>query len=123
MVNPCEIYAALSLYHSVSGRILVSYLSAPERAALCGRAGLPADEWDQINTLPELEKACRKIRRAGVSVMENTIEEIISFAVPVFLPSGRIMSLGLTMPRMRCRTADRTRIIRLLKEHAASLSR
>ena len=122
MINPSEIYAALSLYHSVSGRILVSNMSAEERAVLCSRTGLPGDEWENINTLPELEKVCKKIRRAGVSVMENMNDEIIAFAVPVFRPSGQIMSLGLTMPQMRCRISERARIIKLLKEHAALLS-
>ena len=123
MINPYEIYAALSLYHSVSGRILVSNMSETERAALCTRTGFPGEEWENISNLPELETMCKKIRRSGVSVMENMTDEIIAFAVPVIRPSGQIMSLGLTMPQMRCRISERTRIIRLLKEHAAMLSK
>ena len=123
MINPHEIYAALSLYRSVSGRILVSNIPETERAALCGRTGFPGGEWDNIGTVSELENACKKIRRSGLSVMENDNDEIISFAVPVFRPSGQIMSLGLTMPQMRCRSAERTRIVKLLKEHAAALSK
>ena len=123
MINPYEIYAALSLFRSVSGRILIACLSAPEREALCSRVGFPGEEWDGIDSLSALEAACKKIRRSGISIMENPEQEIISFAVPIFRPSGKIMSLGLTMPLLRCRPIERTRIISLLKTHAASIDR
>lgn len=122
MINPVEIYAALSLYHSVSGRILVSYLKAEERARLAGRLGFPGAEWDGIEMLPDLEKACRKIRREALSVMKNTEQGIIAFAVPVARPSGGFMSLGLTMPLVRCSAEMRKRIIILLYEHAGRLA-
>ena len=123
MVNPAEIYAALSLYHSVSGRILVAHLKTEERSRLAGRLGLPGAEWDGIETLPALEKACRKIRREALSVMKNPEQGIIAFAVPVARPGGGFMSLGLTMPLMRCPADGRKRILFLLREHAGKLAR
>lgn len=122
MINPFEIYAALSLYRSVSGRILVSNLSVQERKALCARTGYPGADWEDISSSAELEISCKKIRQSGISIMENPVEQIISFAVPVFHSSGKVMSLGLTMPMMRCRAGERNRIIKLLKEHAAAIS-
>ena len=122
MVNAVELYAALSLYHSVSGRILVSYLSAEQRADLCGRIGFPGAQWDGIDSLPQLENACRKIRQSSISVMENPEQEIIAFAVPVFSPEGKIMALGLTMPLMRCPQTVREKIIAELRLHAAKIS-
>ena len=122
MVNTVEIYAALSLYHSVSGRILVAGLSESRRASLCGRNGFPGAEWDDIRTLGELEKACRKIRRSGLSVMKNPQQGIIAFAVPVHWRDGKILSLGLTMPLMRCTPAVKKQIVNHLKEHAERLS-
>ena len=122
MINPMEIYAALSLYHSVSGRILVAHLAAEQRARLAGRIGFPRSEWDGIETLPELEKACRKIRRERLSVMKNTEQGIIAFAVPAARPSGGFMSLGLTMPLVRCSAEMRKRIPVLLCEHAGRLA-
>ena len=121
MINPVEIYAALSLYHSVSGRILVAHLSPERRSSLAGRLGFPGEQWDGIGSLPALEKACRKIRREALSVMKNPEQGIIAFAVPVTRQSG-FMSLGLTMPLMRCSTEMRKRIPFLLREHAARLS-
>ena len=122
MINPGEVYAALSLYHSVSGRVLVAHLTPEARSRLIGRIGFPGEQWDRIETLPELEKACRKIRREALSVMKNPQQGIIAFAVPVLLPSGGTMSLGLTMPLMRCSGAMRRRLPVLLHEHAAKLA-
>ncbi len=122
MINTVAIYAALSLYHSVSGRILVSYLPAAERAALCAKQGFPGEQWDDISTLEELEKACAKIRKDGLSVMKNPREGIIAFAVPVFLRNGKTMSLGLTMPLMRCTPDKRRKILTELQDHADKLS-
>ncbi|MBE6358503.1 MAG: hypothetical protein E7057_04560 [Lentisphaerae bacterium] len=121
MVNAVEIYAALSLYHSVSGRILISHLPTAERAALCSRCGFPGEKWDDISTLEELEKACAKIRKDALSVMKNQSDGIIAFAVPVFLPDGKIMSLGLTMPLMRCTPDKRRKILSELQIHADRL--
>lgn len=122
MLNTMEIYAALSLYHSVSGRILVSYMDPDARNGLCSRTGFPGSEWDDIGSFQELEEACSKIRQEGISVMENPKQEIIAFAVPVFWNS-MVMSLGLTMPISRCPSAEREKIIEQLKDHAERLSR
>ena len=121
MVNAAELYAALSLYHNVSGRILVSYLPAEQRADLCGRIGFPGAQWDGIDSLPQLENVCRKIRQTAVSVMENPEQEIIAFAVPVFRPAEKIMALGLTMPLMRCPQNVREKIVTELRIHAGNL--
>jgi len=122
MINPMEIYAALSLYHSVSGRILVSHLTEDQRARLVGRIGFPEAQWDSIASLPALEKACRKIRRDRLSVMRNPEQGIIAFAVPVFRPDGRVFSLGLTMPLMRCTSPVKRQILQDLSSHAEKLS-
>lgn len=122
MINTAEIYAALSLYHSVSGRILVACLSPENRAGAVREAGLPGGLWDGIDSMEKLEEACAVIRREGISVMENPDMEIISFAVPVRYPSGEnAVSMGLTVPLARCRASDRKKVIALLRENAENL--
>ena len=118
MLNTVEIYAALSLYHSVSGRILIAFLDREDRRRLCERIGFPGSQWDDIQTFQELEKACLKIRRAGIAVMKNPKQEIIALAVPVPRRNGRMMSLGLTLPLSRCSPAQRRKITDELKNHA-----
>ena len=122
MVNTHEIYAALSLYHSVSGRILVACLPAEERRHLCQRVGFPKGQWDGIGTFTALEEVCANIRRDQLSVMENPQQEIVSFAVPV-TRLGRIFSLGLTMPLPRCPSRRRREIISCLRKCALSISK
>lgn len=121
MVNAGAIYAALPLYHSVSGRILVAGLSAKQRILLCARNGFPGEDWDNIRSAAELEKACGKIRRAGLSIMKNPQQGIIAFAVPVHWHNGKTLSLGLTMPLMRCTPAMKKQIAAHLKKHAGEL--
>lgn len=53
--------------------------------------------------------------------MENSEQEIIAFAVPVFW-NNIVMPLGLTMPISRCSSAERKKIIEQLKTHADCLS-
>lgn len=124
MINTKEIYAALSLYHSVSGRILVSYLNAEQRARLTEVSGMPGALWDGIDTLEKLEDACFAIRRSRISIMQNPSLEIISFAVPVMAASSATcVSMGLTVPLMRCRAGDRKKVIVLLRENAEKLEK
>lgn len=121
MVNTSEVYAGLSLYGSVSGRILIAFLSEQERMNICRQAGYPGAEWDGADDDVKLEKLCAAVRSKQLSVMENPTTEIISFAVPVKW-HDRTLSLGLTMPLFRCQAAARRKITKTLKDHAAALS-
>lgn len=121
MVNTSEVYAGLSLFGSVSGRILFAFLSADERVLICRQTGYPSEEWDGADTAEKLESICAGVRQKHLAVMENPQTEIISFAVPVMWKE-RILSLGLTMPLFRCTASTRRKTVKLLEEHAADLS-
>ena len=97
-------------------------IAAEAYARLTGRIGFPEAQWDSIASLPALEKACRKIRRDRLSVMRNPEQGIIAFAVPVFRSDGRVFSLGLTMPLMRCTSPVKRQILQDLSSHAEKLS-
>ena len=117
MINTHEVYAALSLFASVSGRILVAYLSADERSRLIRRTGLPGEEWDNISSMAELETACENIRSQQLCIMENKELEIIAFAVPVKW-RDQVLAMGLTVPLLRCATTEKKReIANLLKAY------
>lgn len=121
MVNTHEVYAGLSLFGSVTGRILVSYLDDTERATLCRQTGFPGELWDGAGEPEKLENLCAAIRSKNLAVMENPHTEIISFAVPVSW-NKKIISLGLTMPLFRCTATEKKRILKELKSHAEQLS-
>ena len=121
MINTAAIYSSLSLYHSVSGRILFAWQTPETQAGIIRRTGMPLEEWDGISTMEELKKACRIIRRKRVSIMENRASGIIALAVPVELSGNHFLSLGLTVPLIRCNMARRKTILRLLLERAQQI--
>lgn len=121
MVNTHAVYAGLSLFGSVTGRILVAYLNENDRKLLCRQTGLPGPQWENADTPEKLEKLCTAIRSKRLAVMENPETEIISFAMPVVWHK-KTVSLGLTMPRFRCTNAEKKRILKLLEEHSKKLS-
>ena len=121
MVNTHEIYAGLSLFGSVTGRILFAYVSPEERSLICRQTGFPGALWDDADSPEKVETVCAAVRSKKITIMENPATEIISFAVPVTF-GEKTISLGLTMPLFRCNTAERKRIVKILKEHAALLS-
>ncbi len=121
MVNTHEIYAGLSLFGSVTGRILFAYVSPEERSLICRQTGFPGALWDDADSPEKVETVCAAVRSKKIAIMENPATEIISFAVPVTF-GEKTISLGLTMPLFRCNTAERKRIVKILKEHAALLS-
>ena len=122
MVNLGGVYASLSLFGSVSGRVLISFASAQVREIVCKKAGFPGDKWYGIANQEQLEKACAGIRRDGMSVMENPVLEIVSFGVPLYF-SKEVLSLAVVMPISRCTPAERRRVTGLLAEYAARYSK
>ncbi len=119
MVNHVVYYARLSLYHSVSGRVLLSFLQAEERRRLFDLYGEPGGEWDNIQDFETLETAAATIRENAFSEMTNIDEGIKSFAVPVFDREGKICAaLGMTLPISRLKPD----LISRLQQKAAQIS-
>ena len=99
MINEVICYARLSLYHSVSGRIVISYLPPEQRKKLFDSCGAPGEAWENAGDFESFETATATIRERELSVMTNEDEGIKSFAVPIFDPDRKICaSLALTLP-------------------------
>lgn len=117
------VYENLSLFHSVSGRIILAHLRPPELDEIIDRYGYPGAEWEDISTHAELENACRELRKSKLSVMTNQTDGIKAFAMPVFDAKNRICgAMGLTMPLFRLDGGREPGILRALRECAAQLS-
>lgn len=102
MVNPEIFYNNLSLYHSVSGRILYSFLPLADRMHLFEIYGAPLEQWDGYPDFYALEAAAEAIRADSLSVMTNLSEGIKSFAIPLYDHTGCISAaLGVTLPIFR----------------------
>lgn len=116
-------YKDLSLYHSVSGRVLLAYLDNTKSVEMTKAIGLPGKEWDNINTLEDLKKATATIRDAGMSIMHNPVHEITSYAMPVVDATGKICAaLGLTVPVFRLGNNNESRIIESLRVNSREMS-
>ncbi len=116
-------YKDLSLYHSVSGRVLLSHLDTSHLAKILRTAGMPGAEWDNINTHVKLTKAAASIRKAGISIMRNPLHEIAAYAMPVFDAAGKICAaLGLTVPAFRLGRNNESRIIESLRANCREMS-
>ena len=102
MINQVIFYAKLSLYTSVSGRIICACLPPAERKAIYAQCAPPDGEFNGVKGFEGYESELAKIREAGISIMTNHTLGIKSFAVLVLDPSGAVCaSFGLTMPLSR----------------------
>jgi DNA-binding IclR family transcriptional regulator len=116
-------YKDLSLYHSVSGRVLLAYLNNTRLEEITKSVGLPGKEWDNANTLEDLKKAINTIRDAGMSIMRNPVHEITSYAMPIIDGAGEICAaLGLTVPVFRLGNDNESKIINSLRTNSREMS-
>lgn len=124
MISPFSVYRELSLYRSVSGRILIAFLSEMQLEKVVGISGFPGAEWDRVNNMKSFEKSCAVLRREGICIMSNAEKEIKAFSVPVFDDGGHLCaSLGLTIPISRSNAGTDRKIIKSLKENSAKMEK
>lgn len=81
MINQAIVYENLSLYHSVTGRVLLAFSTLEKRRFCFAKCGVPGREWNNAVTFEDYEAACAEVREAGISIMENPSDGIKSFAV------------------------------------------
>ena len=117
------VYENLSLFHSVSGRIILAHLRPPELDEIIDLHGCPGAEWDGIETHAALEAACRQLRETQLSIMVNRADGIKAFAMPVFDAKHRICgAAGLTVPLFRLEERKEPEILKVLRECVTKLS-
>lgn len=124
MINPFSVYKDISLYHSVSGRILTAFISVGQLEKIVEISGFPGSEWDGIKNIKSFEKTCAVLRAEGISIMSNIEKEIKAFAIPVFDDEKRLCaSLGLTIPLSRSNANTDKKIIASLKKNSAKMEK
>lgn len=116
MINQVIFYGKLSLYSSVSGRIICACLPPAERKAIYAQCAPLDGELRGVDGFDGYEAELAKIREEGIVIMTNHTLGIKSFAVPVLDPSGAVCaSFGLTMPLSRLPADDGAGIVAALK--------
>ena len=102
MINQVIYYARLSLFTSVSGRVICAFLPPEERRAIYSLCDADPTEPNRPGSFEEFEAVLSEVRQTGASIMTNRHLGIKSFAVPVLDANGSVCaSLGLTMPLSR----------------------
>lgn len=110
-------YRDLSLYRSVSGRLLLAHVDAATLARIVKRHGPPGADWDGIRSLAGLKRAVVELRASGLAAKATAALEISSFAVPVRDAEGRICAaLGVAVPFFRMTPDVRARLVATLRE-------
>lgn len=101
MINQVVYYAKLSIYGSVSGRVICACLPPSVRKSIYEQYISGLGEEERIS-LADFESVLSEVRENGISIMTNNKLGIKSFAVPVLDSRGSVCaSLGLTMPLSR----------------------
>lgn len=124
MINQVIYYGKLSLYNSVSGRIICACLSPAERKTIYSQCPPLDGELNGFDGFDGFEEELAKIREAGIVIMTNHTLGIKSFAVPVLDASGAVCaSFGLTMPLSRLPADDGVGIAAALRRANHQLMR
>ncbi|NLF92949.1 MAG: helix-turn-helix domain-containing protein [Oligosphaeraceae bacterium] len=113
---------SMSIWSTVTGKILAACCSAPELALICQHYGLPdSDSWPGIGRLQELQAALGQIRQQGLSC--NFTAQVCSAAVPVYTGRQQLLgALGIHFPQFRHKPAADQAMFALLRQGAAELS-
>ena len=123
MINAFSVYKDLSLYNSVSGRALISFLSKKEQKIITDSVGFPGTEWNNISKVDDFKEATADIIKNELVIMYNEEKEIASFAVPVFDADKNICaSIGVTAPIFRVRGGEEI-IIKSLRQAASKMTK
>ncbi len=116
MINQVIFYGKLSLYSSVSGRVICACLPPAERKAIYAQCAPLDGELNGVDGFDGYEAELAKIRESGISIMTNHTLGIKSFAVPILDSSGAVCaSFGLTMPLSRLPADDGAGIVAALR--------
>jgi len=111
-------YDDLSLYGSVSGRVILAQLEWARVQALVKRAGLPkSGDWRGVDTLPKLKKALGEVSSAAPLATENPRLEASSFGLAIKDADGQVCAaLALSIPSFRTTAAKRRELVSALRD-------
>lgn len=108
----------------VSGRVLLAFATAEERARALERHGMPQKRWNGIRSIAAFEAACEALRKQGYGSVQTDAEETFSIACPVLKADGQLIgALGCFAPQFRTLKRDEERIRNALLSMAERLGK
>ena len=115
-----DVFDTFSPYGTVSGRTLVAHLPAKERKQfLKDHPGT----WGEAEKMGGVEKGLDNVKEEGFAMKTVGDDEVAAMAVPVYGKDGNVVAaLGLNLPMLRFKGANKKRIIDELKKGAERMS-
>jgi DNA-binding IclR family transcriptional regulator len=121
VVVPAQTGALMPLYCTAHGKALLSDYDLTELRALFGSTALTRHTRHTIVSLPQLEKACAKVRADGYATDESEyLEEVRCVAAPVRDQDDEVVAaIGVSAPASRLPKAR----VRALAQHVRNAAR
>jgi DNA-binding IclR family transcriptional regulator len=111
-----DIFNALPLYTSASGKVLLAFMGKEHDSLLkkCSKDGVD---------LASLKKELSEIRNSGICIQNIAGREAYAMAAPVFGANGKIIAaMGICVPSVRLKGARRLAISEKLRELSKNMS-
>ncbi|HOC02155.1 MAG: Transcriptional regulator KdgR [candidate division TA06 bacterium ADurb.Bin131] len=117
-----DLFQKTTCYETVTGRILLAYLSETELKEYVRRHGYPEKKWNGILNFTSLNSAIKEIQKKQIVI--NKTNEVSAVAVPVFGPDKSVWaSLGIYLPTTRFTNSKKNQLIEEVKRAAGEISK
>lgn len=118
-----DIASADDVHETVTGRVLLAFLSADKIETLILARGLPAKGvWPGVRTRTQLIAALKKIRKDGRAV-DTAKPQVAAAAYPIWQDEAVVAALGLFLPKFRFRGEQRRKVLAGLEATADEITR
>jgi len=109
-------------YTTASGRCILASMTEEHLKNMTGIHGLPGEDWDNIDSFKELDKALSIIRETRFSKVVLEKIEVVALAVLLDSPvSFGPLSLAIFMPLYRFNSTKEKELTKLLKEYSKKI--
>lgn len=107
-----------------TGRVLAAFADPATLDRIVEVTGFPGEDWSQIRTRPQLDRALADVRARGAEVIAREGHPVAAFAVPVLLDGNVLLgSLGCYAPAFRCGPDKHAEVLAGLRRAAAGIAR
>jgi DNA-binding IclR family transcriptional regulator len=102
-------------YSTAVGRAIAAYLPEPQLRSLLKAATLRPITPKTVKSKPQLKKILEETRQRGWAIDdEETVSEVLCYAVPIFQEGYPAAAVSLTMPKVRATRPIRQAVIKAL---------
>ncbi len=116
-----EAVASDDVYQTVTGRLLLAYLTPGQLDTFVLRCGLPGERWPGVENEGDLQAALAKIRRRGCLV-DVPKPQVAAAAFAVRRKEAVVAAIGVFLPKLRFKGDHKKRLLEHMAEAARQIS-